>query len=143
MSASAIIDGFINSLTAASVIGACSVDKDYAILDRVSGCGVVVSWTGFRASETAFGGQWDLSTTFRLEVYSKNTGNPHATQRRTITLLDKIAQGLRDDPDIQGTVEQIDEIRASRTPGEVLRNQSGINFLPIDVEVDVTEYDYD
>lgn len=142
MSASAIIDGFINSLSAASVLGACNISKDYRVLERATACCMVVSWTDFGSSETAFGGQEDYTWTFLLEGFIKDTGDPTAAMVNNIKFIDVVASGLSNDRTIQGTVTKINEVRASRVPGVALQNNSGITFLPINVEVEVVEYDY-
>ena len=142
MSASNVIQGLIDSLSAASALGACNISSDYQVMERASGCCAIVSWMGLNATETAFGGQEDYDWTFLVEGFVKDTGNINRTMTNTILFIDVVASALSNDRTIQGTVDKINAIRASRVPGVALQSQS-ITYLPINIEIDVTEYDYD
>ena len=50
-----------------------------------------------------------------------------------------IVRSLETDQTLQGTVQRVDQIRASRTPGEALQ-VGAVTVFPIDVEVDVIDW---
>ncbi len=139
MSASAIIDGIITSLGAASVFGSNNVSKNYKVLESSSACCCVVNWTGYNHVVTQFGGGGNRTWTFSLEVYSKDTGNASATIDKTILCIDKVAKAFEHDQTIQGTCEKINRITGSRRPGEAMI-VGGFTWLPMPMSIEVLEW---
>ena len=115
-SASAIADGFLANIGAASVLGPTNVSKNtYQILESAASAACVVRWQNFTARPEQFG-PLDTRDTwqFQLRLYLRDTGDAVALLNRTWTVPQKIIDSLRSDSTVQGTCIQITSIEATQ-----------------------------
>lgn len=139
--ASSIAQAFIDNLTATSALGACSVKIDYTVLETVATCAMVVSWQSLLRVPTAFGTNKDHTWSFLLQGYIKDTGDANAILRAKHNFIDTVITSLNSDDTLQGTVANIQEIRAATEPGETFAPPSiGQAWVPLVLEVDLLEF---
>lgn len=141
MSASAIADGIVTMLTATSAFGTNGAATHYRVLESQSASCCVVSWRGLRMIPHTFGDPPDTERiwTFLIETFSKDTGNPLDVLSRTKSCISAVADVMAGDDTIQGTAENMPEMRAEKLPrlGLVI---GGATWIPMDVEVDIREW---
>jgi len=115
-SASAIADGFLANIGAASVLGPTNVSKNtYQVLESAASAACVVRWQNFTSRPVQFG-DFDAEDTwtFQLRLYLRDTGDAVALLNRTWTVPQKIIDSLRSDNTIQGTCIKINSIDANQ-----------------------------
>lgn len=135
-----IIDGIVTNLSSASVLGS-PVGKNYSVLETTQGTAAVVSLTGARAARsTMMDVEHESIWTATIQLYTKDTGNASATLDRNMQDTGKVWRSLFSDDTIQGTVDQIDQIRLIRDPQELFVLNSGLAFLPSEIQIDVLEF---
>lgn len=139
MSASSVYEGIRDNLTAASVMGACTVSTNYSVLDTTSGCCAVVGWTEGISVPVTMGTDKQEGWTHIVEVFLRSGNDPISVMDNVIKLADKVMASLREDDTLQGNAEMLLEIRANRTPNETLI-VDGQGWLPIRFEVDSTYF---
>jgi hypothetical protein len=139
MSASAIADGIITNLNAASVLGSGGASKNYEVMELTSGCCAVVGWTGGVSTPVTFGTPAQRGWTHTIEAYIKDTGDHPAVMKNNFALVDKLIATIESDLSLQGTVQIVSEVRARRTPGEAV-SLGGMTWYPMVVELDSTEF---
>ena len=105
-SASAIADGFIATLGAASVFGSANVVKNsYRVLETAASAAVVIAFGRGYARAMAFGGfNRERGWVFNLGLYLRDTGDPTLLLDRTFTAAEAMLDALEADPTVQGTV---------------------------------------
>lgn len=129
-----IVDGVITNISAASVLGACAVGKDYSVMESAASAAAVVSYTGIRSYPATFGLRERIATV-RVELFIKDVTSPSAMMDYVSNISDRVVSSLESDETLQGTVEEVREVRATRTPGDVFSNGTVI-YLPVNIEVD-------
>ena len=129
-----VIDAVIANISAASVLSACAVGKDYSVMESAASAAAVVSYTGMRSSSDTFSTRERLIT-IRCELFVKDVTSPSAMMDYVSDISDMIVSSLEDDLTLQGTVEEVREVRATRTPGDVFSNGT-VLYLPVNIEVD-------
>ena len=120
-SASAIADGILANIGAASVFGSTNVSKNsYQVLESSACACAVVSWLNFESAPAQFG-SFDARDTWRLsvDIYIRDTGNPIHLLNHTFTVPQQVLDSLKSDGTLQGTVIAINSITGANTPGEV------------------------
>ncbi len=142
MSASTIASALCITLSSASRFGPKSVGLDYGVLETTTASCCVVSWVGLTAMPTQFTEQPDAARTWTmlLDTFSKDTGNIKAVLARTLSCVDDVLGALHDDPTLQGTVEEVTQIRGSRDIDRGYETAGGGTWLRMPIEVDVTEW---
>jgi hypothetical protein len=139
-SASAIKDGFMTGLSAASVFGSGQVDTNYGVLESTSACCCVVSLAGYENEAMTFGNNRDETWTFFLQVYLKDTGDPLTLKNNVFAATDKVISYLKEDDTIQGTAKGLGRTLASHDP-EVAFVVGGFSWLPVEFMVEVQAWD--
>ena len=134
-SASSIQSAIITNLSAASALGAASVDRHYGILETAPQWAAVVSWTGLLDSPNAFGESSERSWTHSIELFVRDSSDPLETMDRVAQVIDKTINSLKSDWTLQDTVGTITAIRANRNVG-IAFNVGGNTWLPINIEID-------
>ena len=137
--ASAIVDGIITNITAASVLGTKSACTNYKVLETTGACSAVVGWSAHSSFPVTMGTTKEKQWTHTIELFVKDNSDPVTTMNRTIWLIDKVVASLDSDDTIQGTVDTILEIRANRAIGEAF-TAGGHTWLQSIVEIDTTSY---
>lgn len=142
MSASAIADALVTTLSSASRFGPKSAALDYGVLETTNASAVVISWVGLKAQQDQFGDKPDSGRlwTMLLDTFSKDTGNSKAVLSRTLACVDDVLGALSDDPTLQGTVNRITEIRGDRDIDRGYETAGGGTWLRMAIEVDVEEW---
>lgn len=138
--ASAIKDGFVTGLSAASVIGPEQVSTNYAVLESTSACCCVVSLTEYENEAMTFGNNREEVWTFFLQGYLKDTGNPITLKNNVFAFTDKIIAYLKSDDTIQGTANGLGRVTAIHDP-EVALIVGGQTWLPVEFSVEVQSWD--
>ena len=128
------MDGVIANLSAASVLSACAVGKDYSVMETAASAAAVVSFVGVTSIPATFGIRERL-TTIRVELFIKDVTSPSAMMDYVSNISDNVITSLESDLTLQDTVEEVREVRATRTPGDVFSNGTVI-YLPVNIEVD-------
>lgn len=107
MSASAISDGIITNLSAASVVGASQVATHWGVLETTGACAAVVIFRGLESTPWALGNRRERFYTHRATLYVKDrSGNATLLERDIQALTDKsvcsleLDRGLQGNPDI-------------------------------------------
>ena len=142
MSASAIADGFVTMLSAASCLGVGAVSKeDYGVIERVATCCLVIEGFRLESNVVAFGSPPDRERlwTFLMTGYSKDTGDGKAAMNRTYGIVDAVVAAVESDPTVQGTGEDAGVVAATREPGEAYI-VGNVTFLPVHIDVEVKEW---
>jgi hypothetical protein len=142
VSASAITDGFITQLGAASAFGV-DVSDTYRVLETTSGSCCVVNWTGATPALGAFGGGGTLNYVyvFSIESFIKVKEQPSANAPRVSATLDTVLTCLYNNMTIQGTVEDITKIESKRElPPEGLLEVGGHLWHRMVTEVTVLDF---
>lgn len=139
-SASAIKDGFITGLAAASVVGPEQVSTNYAVMESTAACCCVVSLTGYENGAMTFGNSREETWTFYLQGYLKDTGNPIALKNNVFAFTDKIISHLKSDDTVQGTAKGLGRVLVSHDP-EVAFVVGGVTWLPVEFSVEVVAWD--
>ena len=135
-----VVNALVTNLSAASVLGSAAVGKDYSILERSQGpCAVVFGMSEMISLPLSFGGERERRWTYLVQMFIKDTGSASAVMDVHHTHTPLIVRSLETDQTLQGTVQRVDQIRASRTPGEALQ-VGAVTVFPIDVEVDVIDW---
>jgi hypothetical protein len=120
-SASAIADGILANIGAASVLGSVNVSKNsYQVLESAACAAAVVSWLDFQSQPAQYGG-FDARDIWRFsaDIYIRDTGNPIHLLNYTFTLPQLVLDSLKSDPTLQGTVILINSIAGQNSPGDV------------------------
>lgn len=140
MSASAIKDGLVTNLSAASVLGASAVDTHYAIMEKVKGasCVVIGPPSLDPAEPETFGGKWGRLWRFPMRGFVKHA-NPLTLMNNTIALIDDVVSSLESDRTLQGTAEEIVSIRSNHEPGEVL-TAGGAEWTEVVFNLEIREW---
>jgi len=138
-SASAIADGFLTTLGAASVFGSANVSKNsYKVLETSASAAVVIAFANALAEPVGFGGfNRERSWTFNLRLYLRDVGDPGVLLNRTFTAAETMLDALEADPTVQGTVVKINGINISQTPGEAF-DAGGQTWLYLPCTINVT-----
>jgi hypothetical protein len=139
-SASAIRDGCITNLLAASVIGPGQVSPNYAVMESTSACCGVVNVTGFVSEAMTFGNNREGTATILAELKLKDTGDPVSLIANVPGFIDKVIASLESDDTLQGTVKAIDRIEASWDP-HVVETLGSVSWLPVDVLITAEWFD--
>lgn len=129
-----VVDGVIANISAASVLSACAVGKDYSVMETAASAAAVVSYTTARSTPATFAMRERL-VTIRVELFIKDVTSPSAMMDLVSDISDAVVSSLESDFTLQDTVEEVREVRATRTPGDVYSNGTVI-YLPANVEVD-------
>jgi hypothetical protein len=117
MSASAITDGVISLLSAASVFGASMVgNHKYDALEQCGGSCAAVFCTGFVSDESTYGNQRKHDWNYVIESYYRFTGDYDAVRNMAQTGLDLVLSTIESDPTIQGTAFSIGQITGNVPP---------------------------
>ena len=141
MSASAIADGLVTLLSAASVFGAGNVSKNsYQVLETSTGSCVVVQWTRLTSRAMTFGNLRHRVWNFQLRCFIRDTGDAGAVLNRVWTATDGILACLESDDTIQGTAKEIDDISGTRDPEGAFVTPGGGTWLPVEFNVAVVEF---
>ena len=143
MSASAIADGLVTMLSAASVFGPGMVSKNsYQILETASGSCAVVQWTGLASHRTSMGGAganrnrlWD----FQIRCFIRDTGQPTAVMNRVWSATDLVLSTLESDESINGTAEELEDVTGTRDP-ETVFTVGGATWLPFTMTARILEW---
>ena len=143
MSASAIVDGMMTTLSATSNLGLAVVSKDYRVLESSSACACVISVLGYEGTKDTFGqtaaeDNWEDVWTFSLEFFLK-AQSPSAVLDRLMMTVDKVVKAWKRDETIQGTCDNVISFTCSRTPGEVY-SVGGHDWVPFTGSVKVREW---
>ena len=134
-----VVNALVTNLSAASAVGSGRVGKDYSIIETSQYPVSVVGWLHTRSLPATFGGGGrDKYWTFVVETFIKDTGSSSAIMDYFLTMSNSIMDSIENDPTLQGTVDQINEIRASRELGEAFLT-GGATLYPFVVELDVYE----
>ncbi len=144
MSASAIQDALVTTLSAASVFGSGNVSTNFRVLESSSACACVVGWMGVENVPDTYGmgGENHSKTlwTFSTRIYLKDVGSAvELMDDHVPAVIDKLVSAMRDDDTVQGTAEQVVAIRADRDP-DIAFTVGGATWLMIDGEVDIEEW---
>lgn len=133
-----VINAIVTNLGCASALGANRVGKDYSVIESSQFPTAVVGWLGTTSVPTAMGGGRDKLWTFSVEVFIKDTGSASAVMDYFPTLSKSILDSLESDLTLQGTVDEVNQIRCSRELGEsyIIGTAPLYPFL---VELDVYE----
>lgn len=129
-----VVDGVIANISAASVLSACAVGKDYSVMETAASAAAVVSYTTARSTPATFAMRERL-VTIRVELFIKDVASPSAMMDYVSNISDAVVSSLESDFTLQDTVEEVREVRATRTPGDVFSNGTVV-YLPANVEVD-------
>jgi len=133
-----VANAIINNLSAGSALGACTVGKDYAVLER-NEISAVVGWSKLVSSVNVFGGSRQRIWTHSIQVYIKDNTNASVMMDSNLTVIPKIVSSLESDLTLQNTVDAVNQIRAVRRPGDALEIGELV-YLTIDIEVDTLEF---
>jgi len=141
MSGSAIADGLITMLGAASAFGNEAVAKDFSVLERSSGSYCVVSWRRFSSAPATFGNPTDKNRqwTHTIMGFVKDLGDAKSTLGRVLKFGDVVLEVIEHDDTLQGTVEKVDRVEGGRDLNAAVR-AGGADWLPIFIDVVSTEY---
>lgn len=142
MSASALGDSLVTLLQAGSVLGTQAVSQNsYQVLESASDTGAVVTWVKLRSNPQSFGAprSRDRVWTFRIEIFTKDVGDPTSLHDRQVQALDKIVTALESDDSLQASAEAVGQIEATQVPG-IVRNAGGAIWLYCEVDVDLVEF---
>ncbi len=138
-SSSAIADALITMLSAASVFGTNMVTKnDYSVLEKAAGSCATITWTNLKSVAVAFGNDRERSLTMRVDVFVRDTSNPIEVLNNVYTAGDVAVTCLEADDTLQGTVNMVDAIQATRNPDRFVQ-AGGVTWLPVEILVEVTE----
>ncbi len=138
-SSSAIADGLVTMLSAASVFGPNMVTKDtYDVLERASGSCAVVSFFSVESEVVAFQNDRERSWTMLVSMYLKDTNDVEALGRRVYTAVDTVITCLDADDTIQGTVSRTDSITMNKVPERAVE-AGGFIWLPVELRIRMTE----
>lgn len=143
MSASAIKDGLVTTLSAASAFGAGGVDTNYSILETTGGSCLVLSWANLDSAPMAYGvAHKERVWTFAVEIFMKDTGDPVSLMNRPFSAIDTIVTALEADPTVQGTAESVPAIRAFHRPSQFrqLVDAGGAIWVMFQIEIDIREW---
>jgi len=143
MSASAIADGLVTMLSAASVFGPGMVSKNsYQILETTSGSCAVVQWSGLTSRRTSMGGAganrnrwWN----FQIRCFIRDTNQPTAVMNRVWSATDLVLSTLESDESINGTAEELEEVIGIRDP-ETAFTVGGATWLPFTMTARILEW---
>jgi hypothetical protein len=119
MSASAICDGVIINLSAASVFGASMVQMTtYDVLNTASGSCAIVNPLGLVSEPDRFGSpraradEWK----FGVDIYVRHNNNPTTTKTNIIKAVDGVRKSLGSDDTLQDTCLQTTAITMRYEP---------------------------
>jgi hypothetical protein len=141
MSASAIADGLLTNLSAASVFGSGNVSKNsYQILESSCCQAALIHWTRLISKPTTFGNPRDRERiwNFNIECFLRDTGDPIQLKTRIWSLTDTVIASLESDDTLQGTCDSLGEIAGTHDPKSGL-DVGGARWLTMDFNVEVTE----
>ena len=140
MSGSAIADGLITMLSAASAFGSDAVAKDFSVLERSSGSCCVVSWRRFVSVPAAFGDPTakDRQWTHTIMGFVKDLGDAKSTLGRVMKFGDVVLGVIEANDSLQGTVNSVDRVEGGRDLNAAVR-VGGANWIPIFIDVVSTE----
>lgn len=144
-SASAVADGFVTLLGAASCLGSGNVPVDsvskssYAVLETAASAACVVAWTSY-GSQPQRGTRHQMWN-FQLRLFVRDLGNPIQTLERSFSVPQLVIDTIESDLTVQGTAVEIQNIAMTNTPGDVWETggQFWLHF-PISVQV-LTKWD--
>jgi hypothetical protein len=143
VSASAIADGLVTLLSAASVFGSANVTKDsYQVLESSACACAVVQWSGFssgRMTHGGAGGDRRRVWSFQVRCFIRDTGQPEALLRRTWIATDKFVSAIESDPTIQDTADDLGDITGYHDPERVY-SVGGATWAPITFTAQITEW---
>ncbi len=141
MSASAIADGLINNLSAASVFGGSNVSKNsYQVLETSCCQAAVIHWTRLTSEPVTFGDPRDRQRTwnFVIECYLRDTGDPVQLLTRVWSLTDTVLASIESDETLQGTCDEMNTITGSRDSKSAL-TIGGATWLTFDLNLEAIE----
>ncbi len=141
MSASAIADGIISNLSAASVFGTGNVSKSsYQILESSACQAAMVYWTRLTSEPATFGNPRDRDHiwSFTVECYLRDTGDPVQLLNRVWSLTDTVIASLESDDSLQGTCDALNTITGAHDSKSAL-NIGGATWLTFDLNLEVVE----
>ena len=140
-SASGVCDALVTMLSAASVFGSTGAAWTYDILESHTGsAAAVVSFLSLDRRPVAYGnpndkeGHW----IFSVNLYIKDAGNAATTLKRVSAGIDAVISCVDADDTLQGTVELVTGLRATRKPDEYLEI-GGAAWLPVEMQVEALE----
>lgn len=143
MSCEDVTNAFVTTLSSASVFGSGNVATNFKVLESSSACACVVGVIGLESEQDTFGmggeSQWNTAWTFSTRLFLKDTGSYTTLMNAIPRAIDKLVIAMRDDPDLQGTVEEILEIRALRDP-DLAFTAGGHTWISVNAEVTVREW---
>jgi len=134
----AIARAIITNLSAGSVLDG-NVGIDYSVIERVDKAGAVIGWNNIVSTMLTQSDE-QRNNTYTVELFIKDTGSASATMDNLFVFPQRVLISLRKDDTLQGTVEQVNQIRMSRTPGEIFVTGGAVALFPIDIEIDVLEW---
>ena len=141
MSASAITDGIVTMLSAASVFGSTGVSKNsFQVMESTSGSCCIVQVPGLQSGATTFGTNygnmrlWD----FILYTYVRDTGDAPAAMNRMLTMIDTVVACIEADQSLQGTCFELRNISMRRDPQRA-ESYAGATWLPAEWHLGVVE----
>ena len=138
--ASAIADGLVTLLSAASMFGSTGVSKDSYQVVETSTCSAVVRFVGLHSEAVGFGRPPDRQRTwqFNIKCYVRDLGDPQSTINRVWLCADKVVSCLESDDTIQGTADRVDNIDVTHNP-ERAETTGGGTWLTLEVVPNIVE----
>ncbi len=141
MSASAIADGLVTNLSAASVFGNGCVSKtSYQILESSACQAAIVQWARLKSEAITFGDPRDRQRTwnFIVECYLRDLGDPVQLLTRVWSLTDTVIASIESDETLQGTCDEVNTITGAHDSKSAL-NIGGATWLTFDLNLEAIE----
>ena len=141
MSASAIADGLLANLSAASVLGNGNVSKNsYQTLESSACQAAVIHWARLTSEPITFGNPRDRQRTwgFTVECYLRDLGDPVQLLNRVWSLTDTVINSLESDETLQGTCSEMNTFTAAHDSKSAL-NIGGQTWLTFDLNLEIIE----
>lgn len=138
-SASAIADGIVTLLSAASAFGQSVSKNSYQILES-SGSAVIVQWSRINLLPNSLGGSEDARVwDFSLRCFIRESGDLPGNLEKTWLATDKVINCIESDPTLQGTVNDTRSISA-RHEIESSYNIGGATWTVLSFNIECVEY---
>ena len=140
-SASGVCDALVTMLSAASVFGSGGAGWAYDILESHTGsAAAVVSFLSLDRRPVAYGNPTDKEGRwiFSVNLYIKDTGDTATSLKRIAASVDAVISCIDADDTLQGTVELVTGLRATRKPTEY-NEAGGAAWLPVEMQVEALE----
>jgi len=131
-----MVSGILTILNSASVLGASQADENYDIMEFTSACCAVVTWTDIEDVPNSFGDPMGSGqeTGVLIETFIRDVNDPTKAMRDNPDLIDKVINALKSDSTLQGSVDVLRAISATRTPQEVV-SIFGHTWIPTRIKV--------